>query len=62
MTEYHKFGDSLRADKIVASARRMSTRRVATRTSKHKGQFIELKDNALCVIDVPLKMELERKK
>ena len=62
MAEYRKLGDALRADKIVASARRISAVRVASRTSKHKGQFIDLKDNAYCVIDVPLKMELERKK
>lgn len=61
MTEYRKLGDSLRADKIVASARRVTTRRVARRTSRHKGQFIDLRDNAYCVIDIPLRVELERK-
>ena len=62
MTEYRKLGDSLRADKIVASARRVGTRRVTTRTSRHKGTFLDLRDNAFCVIDIPLRSELERKK
>jgi len=61
MTEYRKLGDSLRADKIVASARRISTIRITKRTSRHQGQFIDLKDNAFCVIDIPLRAELERK-
>ncbi|MBA7575249.1 hypothetical protein ES708_17070 [subsurface metagenome] len=61
MTEYRKLGDSLRADKIVASARRVSTSRISRRTSKHKGQFIDLRDNAFCTIDIPLRAELERK-
>lgn len=62
MTEHRKLGDSLRADKIVASARSVGTVRVATRTSKHRGQFVDLRDNAYCVIDIPLRSELERKK
>ena len=61
MTEYRKLGDSLRADKIVASARRVNIIRVDHRTSKHKGQFVDLRDNAYCVIDIPFKSELERK-
>ena len=61
MTEYRKLGDSLRANKIVASARRISTIRINKRTSAHKGQFVDLKDNAFCVIDIPLRAELERK-
>lgn len=61
MTEYRKLGDSLRADKIVASARRISTIRTNKRTSRHRGQFIDLRDNAYCVIDIPLRAELERK-
>ena len=62
MPEYQQLGDSLRGDKIVASARRISTRRVAQRTSKHKGQFVDLRDNAYCVIDIPLRSVLEKKR
>lgn len=61
MTEYQQLGDSLRAEKIVASARRVSAVRIAQRTSKHKGQFLDLRDNAYCVIDIPLKLVLDKK-
>ena len=61
MTESQKMGDSLRGDKIVASARRVGTMRVAHRTSKHKGTIVDLRDNAYCVIDIPFRSELERK-
>ena len=61
MPEYRKLGDSLRGDKIVASARRVGTMRVAHRTSKHKGTIVDLRDNAYCVIEVPLKSILNKK-
>lgn len=62
MTEYRKLGDAIRADKIVASARRISTIQLNSRTSRHRGRFVELRDNAYCVIDIPLRSELEGKK
>ena len=61
MTECYKLGDSLKADKIVASARRIRSIRLDSRTSTHKGQFLDLKDNAYCVIDTPFKWVLEKK-
>jgi len=62
MAVYQRLGDSLKAYKIVASAKKVNTTRVDHRTSKHKGQFVDLKGNAYCVIDIPFKSELERKK
>lgn len=61
MTELYKLGDSLKAHKIAASAHRINAARVDHRTSKHKGQFVDLRGNAYCVIDTPFKSELERK-
>jgi hypothetical protein len=34
---------------------------VMKRTSSHKGQFTTLRDNAYCVIEVPLKMVMNKK-
>jgi len=62
MPEYQNKGDALRGDKIVASARNIGTARIAARTSAHKGQFVDLKDNAYCIIDVPFKYVLDKKK
>ena len=61
MPEYRKLGDSLRGDKIAASARSVGTMRVAHRTSKRKGTIVDLRDNAYCVIDIPFRSELEGK-
>jgi hypothetical protein len=61
MPEYRDPGDSLRGDKIAVSARNISPITVMKRTSSHKGQFTTLRDNAYCVIEVPLKMVMNKK-
>jgi hypothetical protein len=61
MPEYRNLGDSLRGDKIVVSARRIDTVRVIKRTHPHKGQLATLRDNAYCVIEIPLKVVLNKK-
>ena len=62
MPTLYQFGDSLKAHKIVATARKVSARRVNHRTSNDKSQFIDLKNNAYCVIDTPFTSEIRRKK
>lgn len=61
MTEHVNKGDALRADRIAASARDISDIRVVNRTGAHKGQSTILKDNAYCVIEVPLKIITNKK-
>ena len=62
MPEYRNVGDALRGDKITAQARCIVGYSIAKRTHRHKGQFATLRDNAYCVIDIPLKYVLDRKK
>lgn len=62
MPEYRNFGDALRGDKIAASARNINAVIVKKRTHAHKGQFATLKDNAYCVIEIPLKVVVNKKK
>ncbi len=62
MPEYRSAGDALRADKIVAEAQSIDRIIVTKRTSRHRGQFITLRGNAYCVIEIPLKVVLEKKK
>ena len=61
MPEYRNPGDALRGDKIAVSARKISAVTVTKRTHPHKGQFAILRDNAFCVIEVPLKVILNKK-
>jgi len=56
----HK-GEALHAEKISASARQIDRVNISHRTSKHKGQFVTLRDNAYCVIEIPFKWVLEKK-
>ncbi len=61
MPEYRNLGDALRGDKIAASARRIDAVIVSKRTHAHKGQFATLRDNAYCVIEIPLKIVINKK-
>ena len=61
MPVYRNKGDALRADKIAVEARSISSITVKKRTSLHQGQFATLRDNAYCVIEIPLKQVLEKK-
>ena len=61
MPEYHNLGDALRGDKIAISARSIDTVTVMKRTHAHKGQFAILRDNAYCVIEIPLKIVTNKK-
>ncbi|HUT68510.1 MAG TPA: hypothetical protein VMW86_08185 [Dehalococcoidales bacterium] len=61
MPTYDKLGDSLRADRIAASARSIDKVMVDKLTGKHRGQFTILRDNAFCIIEIPLKRVLDKK-
>jgi acyl-CoA synthetase (NDP forming) len=47
---YTKKGDTLKGDKIVAEARKISNPVVIVKSGRHKAQRVILKDNALCRI------------
>ena len=61
MPEYRNPGDALRGDKIAVQARRIDTVRITKRTHRHQGQFATLRDNAYCVIEIPLQVVLDKK-
>ena len=61
MPEYRNPGDVLRGDKIAVQAFEIDPVRVMQRSGSHKGQFTTLRKNAYCVIEVPLKVVLDRK-
>lgn len=62
MPEYREKGDSLRGDRIAAQARKIDKVVVMRRTHNHKGQFTTLRDNAFCIIEIPLRIVLEKDK
>ena len=61
MRVYRDKDDALRADRIAVQARRIDSVTVQKRTHRHKGQFATARDNALCVIEIPLKLVLDKK-
>ena len=61
MPEYRNFGDALRGDRIAVSARSVDVIRISPRTHRHKAQFTTLRDNAYCVIEIPLKIVTNKK-
>lgn len=56
MPEHRNLGDALRGDRIAVSARSISQINIINRTHSHKGQTATLRDNAYCVIEIPLKV------
>jgi hypothetical protein len=61
MPEYRNKGDAIRADRIAIEARNINTVTIHKRTHKHRGQFAIARDNAYCVIEIPLKSVLNKK-
>ena len=61
MPEYRNLGDALRGDRIAVQARQIKIDTVIKRTHRHKGQIGTLRDNAYCVIEIPLKAVLDKK-
>ena len=48
---YIEIGDTIKGDKIIAEARKISDVRIIAKTGRHKAQRTVLRDNALCYID-----------
>jgi hypothetical protein len=61
MTEYHKLGDALVADRIAVQARDIEKICYGEGTHPHRIQFTKLRGSAYCVIELPLKSVRERR-
>lgn len=61
MRVYRNQGDALKGDKIAVQARRIDTVSVKKRAHRHQGRFATLRDNAFCIIEIPLKVVLDKK-
>ena len=62
MTTYFEEGDELKADKIIARARRVKEKKLVHHTSKDQGTQVSLVGSAYCVIDLPIRSVRERKR
>jgi len=60
MPEYVNIGDALRGEKIAVEASEIDIHTVAKRSSRHRGQFGTLRNNAFCVIEQPMRWVLEK--
>ena len=47
-------GDALRGDRILIIARRISSAKVINQSGRHRAVTVTARDNAHCVIQVPL--------
>ena len=54
MPIYTKAGDTIKGDKILVEARKISKIKVISKSGRHKAQKTVLRDNAICVIDKEL--------
>ena len=61
MPEYRNLGDALRGDRIAVQARKIDKVAVLKLTHRHRGQITTLRDNAFCIIEIPLKAALDKK-
>jgi hypothetical protein len=51
-----KKGDTIKGDRIIGEARKISDVKVIVKSGRHKAQRITLRDNAMCLIDKKLKI------
>ena len=49
-------GDALRGDRLAVNARRLSRPQVIARSGRNEAQKIIARDEAFCVIEMPLKV------
>ncbi|MBM3702990.1 MAG: hypothetical protein FJW63_08400 [Actinobacteria bacterium] len=52
---YTNEGDTIKGDRIIGEARKISDIQVIVKSGRHKAQRIILRDNAVCMIDKKLK-------
>ena len=62
MATYLKKGDTIKGDKIKCEARKISNPRPVHKSSRHKTQQINLKDNAECIIEKETKHNTKNEK
>ena len=61
MPEYRNLGDALRGDRIAVQAFEIAPVRVIQRSGSHRGQSTILRKDAFCIIEIPLKVVLDKK-
>jgi hypothetical protein len=52
---YTEVGDTIKGDKIIVEARKISKIQVIAKSGRHKAQQTVLRDNAVCIIDRKIK-------
>lgn len=63
MKEYYELGDALKADRIAVQARDIADiRYVEGGSHRHGIQFTKLRGSAYCVIELPLKAILGKRR
>jgi hypothetical protein len=60
--EHTEIGDALRGDTIAVEALDISPIRYGSGSGRHKIQFTKLRRNAYCVIELPLKSLIAKRK
>lgn len=58
---FDQLGDAIVGEKITIEAMSIEKVRVDSRTSRHRGQFGVMRDNAYAIIDIPFRYVLEKK-
>lgn len=48
-------GDTIKGERIIGEARKISDIKVIVKSGRHKAQRIILRDNAMCMLDKKLK-------
>jgi len=55
MTTHTEVGSTIKGNRIIAEARKITEPIVIVKSGRHKAQRTVLKDNAICIIDRKLK-------
>ena len=51
MTQLFELGDSIKGDRLVAEARKLSKPKLIAKSGRHQAQQIVLWENAICMIE-----------
>ena len=54
MATLFEVGDAVRGDRILIVARRISPQRVINQSARHRAVTVTARENARCVIEMPL--------
>ena len=55
MTQLFELGDSIKGDRLVAEARKLSKPKLIAKSGRHQAQQIVLWENAICMIEKKLR-------